>query len=474
MTEFLHTILPRILTHWDGLILFYMLMINSVYMLLLILAIPKVYKRYKESEIENFEILMGSNSLPPITIVAPAYNEEANIALSVRSMLGLSYPNLEVIVVNDGSTDGTMEELKKEFQLRETSPAIEIKLKTKKIRAHYSSELYKNLRVIDKDNGGKADSLNVGINASESPFFMALDADTIIEHDALQRMVRPILTQENVVAAGGTIRIANGSVVNKGRVVKVRFPTQILPAIQVVEYLKSFLFGRVGWNSLGGNLVVSGAFGLFNKQVIVDVGGYLTGTVGEDIELTMRIHHELRRKKIKYNVAYIPDPVAWTEAPSTLSMLGRQRDRWHRGLADSLWRHKAMCFNPKYGWIGLVGYPFQLFGELLAPVVEMLGYLFIIVAISRDSLDTHYLLLFFGVTCFFSMILTTFSILLEEATFKKYSNSGDVLRMFFCTLVENLGYRQLCIYWRLKGLFNYLRGKDNWGKMHRKGIGDNE
>ncbi len=456
----------------DNLILWYFLWINSVYILLIFLSFPEIYVRFREVNSEDLEVLLKSEAIPPISIVAPAYNEEVTIVDSAKSMLNLSYTNVNVILINDGSKDNTMQVLMDNFQLEKVPPAIPQYIKSKPVRGYYKSKLYPKLLVIDKENGGKADSLNAGINACVTPFFMAVDADTLIESDALRRMIRPVLTTRNTVASGGTIRIVNDCETDAGKVTKVVFPKSILPAIQTVEYLRAFLFGRLGWNILGGNLVISGAFGLFNREAVLDVGGYRTDTVGEDMELVVRLHHELKKQKKPFRVEFIPDPVAWTEVPSTLKVLSRQRERWHRGLIDTLWRHREMFMNPRYGITGLFTFPFFVLGELMAPVIEMIGYLGLIAGLILKVIDWKFAMLFFVVAWGLMMILTIFTIIMEETTFKKYSGFKDIVKMILFTIVESLGYRQLTVIWRLQAFYKYLRKDQSWGKMTRAGFSD--
>jgi cellulose synthase/poly-beta-1,6-N-acetylglucosamine synthase-like glycosyltransferase len=459
----------------DHLILFYFIGLNSIYLLLLVLSIPEILLRFKEINSEDIVDLLKSESIPPISVIAPCYNEELSILESVYSMLHLSYPNIEVIVVNDGSTDKSLQNLIFRYKLRKIPPATSSFLNTAKVLNYYRSDFYPNLIVVDKVNGGKADALNAGINVCSSPFFMAVDSDTIIERDALRRMIRPVLTEPNTIASGGTIRIVNNCKVESGRVVEVNYPKNMLAMIQVVEYLRAFLFGRLGWNHLGGNLVISGAFGLFNKEAVINVGGYLTDTVGEDMELTVRLHRYYREKKIPYHIAFIPDPVAWTEVPETLSVLGHQRERWHRGLIDTLHRHRKMLLNTKYGIVGFLSFPFMYFGEMLSPLVEIFGYIGMGVGIYFGTIEWKFAMMFFLVAWGLSLILTIYTILLEEFTFRRYSKLTDFFRMIFAAIMENFGYRQIMVFYRLSGFISIIRKNKKWGKMKRKGfLGEEE
>jgi cellulose synthase/poly-beta-1,6-N-acetylglucosamine synthase-like glycosyltransferase len=342
---------------------------------------------------------------------------------------------------------------------------------TKQVRGLYRSRRYPSLLVVDKENGGKADALNAGLNLASGELVCAIDADTLIEPDALQRMVRPFLLSDDVLAAGGTIRLVNGSSVAGGRVVKTRVPRQLLAGVQTVEYLRAFLFGRLGWNRLGGNLIISGAFGLFQREPVIAAGGYTHDTVGEDMELVLRLRrrgYELGGPK---RVDFIPDPVAWTEAPETARVLGRQRDRWHRGLSDTLWRHRRVLFNPRYGAMGLVIYPYFCFVELLAPVIEALGLLGLAVGVAVGAVDLTFAGLFFLVAYGLGLILGVMTLMLEEFSFHRYEGLDDRALLVLWAALEQFGYRKLTVFWRMRGLIRFLRGRRDWGAMQRKGFG---
>lgn len=459
-----------VLYHFDWAVFYYFIFVNGFYTMLLILSIPELFRNYALSRDENLKRLFESDASPAITLLAPAYNEEATIVESLSAMLTIEYPDLQVVVVNDGSGDRTMDVLKTAFSLFEMPPVFRRLLPTAEVRALYRSHRFSALTVVDKENGGKADALNAALNVAGTPLVCAMDADTLIEPDALLRMVRPFLMKENTVAAGGTIRIANDCVVDKARVVKVRPPRRFLPAVQVVEYLRAFLFGRLGINRLGGNLVISGAFGLFSRKAVLDAGGWLRGTVGEDMELVVRMHRIMCEKRTPYLVDFIPDPVAWTEAPETLKVLSRQRERWHRGLTDTLARHKIMFCNPRYGPIGMIVFPYFVIVEWLAPVVELLGYAGLAIGLWFGIVDWFFAALFFSAAYGLGVVLSLFSIVLEEAFYQRFPRTRHILYLVAIALLENLGYRQLTVLWRVKGIVRYLRGETSWGRMERRGF----
>jgi cellulose synthase/poly-beta-1,6-N-acetylglucosamine synthase-like glycosyltransferase len=414
--------------------------------------------------------LLSSTLSPTISILAPAFNEESTIEASLRALLALQYPGLEVIVISDGSKDRTVEVLIESFALVPVKTIYEMRIKTKQVRTLYRSSTYPALVVVDKENGGKADALNVGLSFAKGELVCAMDADTLIEADGLQRMVRPFLYATDVVATGGTIRVVNGSEVKFGRVVKTHVPTNALAGIQVVEYLRAFLFGRLGWNRLGGNIIISGAFGLFRRESVVSAGGYLHDTVGEDMELVLRLKRLSYERGGPGKIAFVPDPVAWTEVPESLKVLGRQRDRWHRGLADVLWRHRRMLLNPRYGVTGLVVFPYYTFIELLSPVIEAIGIISLAVGLIFHIVDWNFALLFYLTAYGLGTALTAFTLILEDLSFHRYETFRDRTLLFWWALVENLGYRQMTVYWRLRGLWKFIRGRKDWGVMERKGF----
>jgi cellulose synthase/poly-beta-1,6-N-acetylglucosamine synthase-like glycosyltransferase len=460
----------QLLIKGEFVVVVYFLVVNGWYMLLLVSSLLEMRRHMLLIADESRHLLLSSTLSPTISILAPAFNEESTIEGSLRALLALQYPNLEVIVISDGSKDRTVQILIERFDLVPVKMIYEQRVKTKPVRALYRSSTYPALVVVDKENGGKADALNVGLSFAKGELVCAMDADTLIEADGLQRMIRPFLYATDVVATGGTIRVVNGSEVKFGRVVKTRVPTNPLAGIQVVEYLRAFLFGRLGWNRLGGNIIISGAFGLFRRESVLRAGGYLHDTVGEDMELVLRL------KRLSYEgggpgkIAFVPDPVAWTEVPESVKVLGRQRDRWHRGLADVLWRHRRMLLNPRYGVTGLVVFPYYAFVELLAPVIEAVGLISLAFGLIFGIVDWNLAALFYLTAYGLGTALTAFTLILEDVSFHRYETFRDRALLFLWALLENLGYRQMTVYWRLRGLWKFLRGRKDWGAMERKGF----
>ncbi len=470
ITDVLGRVMHEVLLKGELLTLIYFFAVNGWYLVLLVSAALEMRRHVLLITDESRHLLLGSTLSPGISILAPAYNEEATIEGSLRALLALQYPGLEVIVISDGSKDRTVQVLVEKFDLVPVKTIYERRIKTKPVRDLYRSATYPGLVVVDKENGGKADALNVGLSFARSELICAMDADTLIEGDGLQRMVRPFLHFPDVVATGGTIRVVNGSEVRFGRIIKTRVPSRPLAGIQVVEYLRAFLFGRLGWNRLGGNLIISGAFGLFRKESVLAAGGYLHDTVGEDMELVIRLKRLSYERGGPGRIAFVPDPVAWTEVPESLKTLGRQRDRWHRGLADVLWRHRGMFMNPRYGVTGVFVFPYFVFVELLAPVIEAIGLIAIVTGLIFGRRDWTFLVLFYLTAYGLGTALTAYTLVLEDLSFHRYESFRDRWLLFWWALLENLGYRQITVYWRLRGLWKFLRGRKEWGVMERKGF----
>ena len=462
--------LGALLTWTEHAVFWYMLILNSSYAGLLCLAIVELAEQWQLADDSQTGLELGSHALPPISVLVPAYNEEATIVSSVISFLTLEYPRHDVVVVNDGSRDATMDVMMAEFDLYQVPPVVHVRIQSAPVRAYYRSRRFSRLMVIDKENGGKADSLNAALNAARHPYVLAVDADTIVEPDALIRLSRPFTLGKKVAAIGGTVRVANGCRVSHGRVFDPRVDSRLLPGIQTVEYLRAFLFGRLGFNRLGGNMIISGAFGLFSRSHMLAIGGYEHGNVTEDMDLVVRLHRWLREHRDPAIVTFIPDPVAWTEVPTTLAVLGRQRERWHRGLIATMWTRRSMLFNPRDGVIGMVSFPFFFFGEMLAPLIELLGYIMAGAALVSGRFNGSFALLFFAVSVGYGALLSFWTVLLEQMTFRRYRDAHDFWRMLAFALLENVGYRQLTAWWRLKAFYNFAKGERGWGKMVREGF----
>lgn len=452
-------------------VLFYFIVINAIYSLLTIFSFFSIRRYMRESIfMREYKKLFWSSFYKPISVLSPAYNEEATIADSVKSLLQLRYPQYEIIVINDGSIDGTLDILIKEYNMKRSFRHHDISVPCQEIEAIYSSVDYPNLIVVDKVNGGKADALNAGINVSQYPLVSAIDADSILEPEVMAKLAQPFLKNPKTIAVGGIVRIVNGCTVRAGEVTKIALSPRLLPNFQIVEYLRSFLFGRVGWDVFNGLLVISGAFGLFRKDAVIACGGYRHDTVGEDMELVVKMHRTMCEKKVPYRITFVPEPVCWTEVPESLKILGRQQNRWQRGLIESLMLHRKMLFNPRYGVIGLFAMPFFFFFEMLGPVVELAGYIVFPLSLVFGIVNLPFAILFFFVAIVLGIILSVSSLVLEELSFRKYPSLRHIVILFAFSVLENFGYRQLHTWWRFRGIIDYLMKKKSWGVMERKGM----
>jgi cellulose synthase/poly-beta-1,6-N-acetylglucosamine synthase-like glycosyltransferase len=455
----------------DWFFLFYFLALNLSYAFLVILSFKEIIVQKLRLSVSILLDAESNRYTPPISIIAPAFNEEATILTSVRALLSLNYPEFEVIVVNDDSKDSTLRLLTETFNLYHVEPICRSRLESQPIRSIYRSKNVRNLIVVDKENGGKADALNCGLNVAKFPLFCGIDADTLILPDALLKLVTPFIEDPiQTIVSGGTIRVANDCTVKDGQVQEVHLPKNPWARFQVVEYLRAFLFGRIGWNSIGGTLIISGAFGLFRRDTVIDSGGYEHRSVGEDMELIVRLHRLMRQKRRPYHIKFVWESVCYTEVPEDSEVLSRQRDRWQRGLMDTLWRHRVMMFNPRYGVIGMLSFPFFFIFELLGPIIEILGLLMISISYLLGFLDITFMLLFLVVSMLFGSIISVGTLVLEEISFGKYQGNRDFMRLVLFAFLENVGYRQMTLVWRVKGIWAYLRGDRRWGKMKRKGF----
>jgi cellulose synthase/poly-beta-1,6-N-acetylglucosamine synthase-like glycosyltransferase len=453
-------------------IIVYVAVINAIYFFLTMMGFFALRRYHARLTFEQRYLLIRSPLVPEISVIAPAYNEAVTCRESVKAMLKLNYPRIQVIVVNDGSTDDTLKILIEEFRLYRSARAPLGPLPHKPIRAIYESRDPIRLLVVDKENGGKADSLNAGLDVARSPLVAAVDSDSLIEPDALLQAVKPFLEDpDRTLACGGMIRVVNGCDVHNGRVTKVSTGRSVLALFQSIEYIRAFLGGRVALSFLNSLLIISGAFGVFRRDVVVQSGGFAVRTVGEDMELVVRLHQQWREKKADYGIRYVPEPVCWTEVPESLKVLKRQRNRWQRGTVESISMHRRVLLRPKFGMLGLFAVPYFALFEMFGPAVETAGYIATGLGLALGVISKEVASLFFVVSVGFGIVLSTSAVLLEEFTQRRYPKALDVIRLFAVAILENLGFKQLMTYWRTEGLIDGLKGKTGWGKMERKGFG---
>jgi cellulose synthase/poly-beta-1,6-N-acetylglucosamine synthase-like glycosyltransferase len=468
------SVLINIILFFNGLVLAYFILVNGTYLVLNVIAYRTLRRYDFIRAVTDYDQPFYSTFYKPISIIVPAYNEEMTIIDTVKSILFLRYPEFEVLVVNDGSEDETLEVLKQAFSLEESEETYDNEIPCGEIRAVYHSFAYPNLKVVDKENGGKGDALNAGINVSTFPLFCNIDADSLIDAWSLLQIVKPFVEDHRVQAAGGVIRVANDCEIQSGEVREVRLSHSWLVRFQIVEYLRAFLFGRVGWSSLQTLMIISGAFGVFRRRAAVRAGGYRTDTVGEDMELVLRLHRTMRREDKDYRVVFYADPVCWTQVPDNFRGLSRQRRRWQRGLGESLMKNWQMTLNPRYGSVGLLGFPFFILFELFSPIIEFCGYIVFILALILGIINTPFVIAFLVAAILLGILLSVSSIFLEEISFHKYPTLRDVMILCFFAVLENFGYRQLTVWWRLRGMVEIVFHRRDWGKAERRRFDEGE
>lgn len=457
------------------LFLAYGVLICSGYIFAAVFSFMEI-KEYKRSyNLPNEIAMLQSANLPAISVLAPAYNEEANVVENVRSLITVNYPTYEIVVINDGSKDGTLSRLIETFQMIKDNTLTYSYISTKEVRGVYKSQVkaFKNLTVIDKVNGGKADALNVGINICRHDIVCCIDVDCILEKDAMLKLIKPFLNVERkVIASGGVIRVANSCIIEDGRIIEVRLPEKFVARAQVVEYFRAFLMGRMAWSRLNGLLLISGAFGMFDKQIVIEAGGYNHNTVGEDMELLVRMRRVMHEKNVPYTVGFIPDPLCWTEVPQTWSVLKRQRNRWTRGTIETLKLHRKMLYNRKYGILGMLSMPYWLFFEWLAPIIEFTGILLFFILVVLGKIDWQMFTVFFVVIYTFSILYSITALFFEEYSFQQYKKPKYMFKLLGTALLEPLIYHPYVMWAAIMGNIDLIRGKKTWGAMQRTGLGN--
>ncbi|MBX2906869.1 MAG: glycosyltransferase family 2 protein [Taibaiella sp.] len=445
------------------------------YMVIGIASIGGSREYMYKNEFTDFRLLASSPHAPSVSILAPAYNEGATIIENVRSLLSLYYSNLEVVVINDGSKDDCLQKLIDGYDLEKIDFHVQYKIATKEVRGVYRSRkaVYKRLVVVDKVNGGKADALNVGINVSSNDYIVCIDVDCILEQDSLLKMMKPFLeeTGKKVIASGGVVRIANSCEIKDGRLEKIRLPENYWARMQSLEYIRAFIIGRMAWARINGLLLISGAFGAFDKQIAIEAGGYNHKTVGEDMELVVRMRRYMEEQRRPYRVTYIPDPLCWTEAPESTKILGRQRNRWTRGTIETLKMHSPLFLNPRYGVMGMLSYPFWFFFEMLAPLIEFFGMVVFTILSIMGLINWHAFLALLAFIISFGYLFSAFAAYMEVATFNMYRRRTDMMKLLLTALTEPFVFHPFVVWAAIKGYVDIIRKKNSWGEMTRQGFG---
>ncbi|MBO9152389.1 glycosyltransferase family 2 protein [Chitinophaga sp. GCM10012297] len=446
------------------------------YAVLAICSLIAVRKWVMSEKYQGGDVLLTSPLAPGISVIAPAFNEGLTIIYNVRSLLTLKYVRYEIIVVNDGSTDNSMEQLIKEFSLVPVDFAYNAKIQTRPVKKIYKSTdpAYAKLTIIDKVNGkSKADAVNAGINAAAFDHFVCTDVDCVLDENTIIELIKPVMKEKKkrVIAIGATLRVANSNIFDQGVMVGVRPPKQLLPRFQEVEYIRAFVLGKMGWTLMNCVPNVSGGLGLFDKEITIRCGGYDHTSFGEDMELMTRMCRYAQDNKIPYAIRYIPQTLCWTEVPSTIKIFGRQRTRWARGLAQLMHTHFSMFLKPKYGRMGMIVFPYNFFFELLAPIIEFAGivYYIVMVAMGHINWPTALVLLVFVYT--YSIMITTLAILYDQITFRYYNSWRDVALLCLTPFLEFFLYHPLIVFFSLRGYYFFLTGKKaGWGNMQRRGF----
>ncbi|WP_211147014.1 glycosyltransferase family 2 protein [Paenibacillus dokdonensis] len=446
------------------------MIVNILYFAIMGLSYRNISTIFRRSKYSSYNTLSGSELVPSVSLLVPAYNEELTIIENVYCLMTLNYPNYEVIVINDGSSDETLSVLISEFKLEKMSnPEIRGTIETNDMRGIYHNPDYPQLFIIDKVNGGKADSLNAGINFSHYPLISSIDADSLLEKDALIRMARMYMENpEEMVAIGGDVRIANGCLIENGAVKKVSLPRKIWPMFQSIEYLKAFLGGRIGWSHINGLVIVSGAFGLFRKDYVIAVGGYRGGYPGEDMNIIIKLHRYMLSHKLPYKVAFCPEAVCWTQAPDSYKIISNQRMRWGRGNLKNMIENRGMLFNPKYKVMGMITMPYNVLFETFNPYFRITGLLALIGYTLLDMTHWRILLTFFLLNFLSGYLLSVGAIILEEIAFRRFKKLSDLWKMLLFSALKFAGYHQLGVIWRVQGHIQYLRKNNSWGAMTRQ------
>lgn len=457
----------HLLIYFNYFILFYLIFINFTYTFIFLLSIRAISIHRKKNRYWSYKDMIDSSYIPSLSIIVPCYNEALTIVDNIKSLLRSEYREFQLVIVNDGSTDETMEVLRKEFQLQRVDMSYKEEIKTKKVNNIYLSTLDDKIIVLDKEQGGKADALNSGINISKYSMITAIDADSIIESDSLLRIVRPFIENPDVVVSGGIVRPINDSVINKGFIEKIKLGKKSIVRFQIVEYLRAFLFGRIGFGEVNALMIISGAFGVFKRKVIIEAGGYTANTIGEDMELIVKIHRMMKETGEKYKIVFEPWAVCWTQVPEDMKTLKNQRKRWQKGLMDTMLYHKSMLFNLKYGTVGLIGMPYFFFIEMLGPVIEITGYIFFLISLWYGNISYEFAIIFFSFAVLYGIFLSIGAILLDEYNFKKSTSISDYIILVIYSILENFGYRQITTYWRFIAFWQYKIRDNKWGVMKR-------
>lgn len=470
MLEFSHIIYEVVI--W--LFLIYGTAVTLIYGWIGIYALGAVLRYKKENTFTDYSIIAANPNAPVFSVIAPAYNEGMTIVENVRSLLSLYYHNLEIIIVNDGSKDDSIQKLIEAYELESVAYFIQGKIETNAVRGVYKSKnpAFKKLIVVDKENGGKADALNVGVNISSGEYLVCIDVDCILEQDSILKLAKPMLeqTDKKFIACGGVIRLANNCVIENGKVVSVNMPKSLLGRTQALEYIRAFVLGRMAWSRASGLILISGAFGVFDRKIVLACGGYDKNTVGEDMELVVRMRKYMEERNEPYEVLTIPDPLCWTEVPESKDILRKQRNRWMRGTMETLWKHRKMMFNPKYKKLGMISLPYWFFFEFLGPLIEFSGYIIFIIFLLLGIINWPFFIVLFALVISMGFLYSIYAILVDLVSHQVYTKRKDFFRLIFTAFSEPFYFHPIVVKAGVNGFIDYFKKSHGWGEMTRQGF----
>lgn len=462
--------LTLIIDYLNMFFMYYVFIYALIFFISTIFSVLELNEDKRKRRYLNELSINSKDNYVPVSILVPAYNEEETVSDCINSLMYLDYPEYEIIVIDDGSNDNTSKVVIENFNLKKIARPIRRLVKCKNEEFVYKGKLKNSIKLtlVRKENGGKADALNMGINISKYPLFASLDADSILQRDSIRNISIPFIEDDETIAVGGNIKVANQVVLDKGNVVKILPPKKLLTIFQTIEYYRVFLTTRVWFNSFNGNLIISGAFGLFKKSAAINIGGYDTDTVGEDMDLVVKLHSFYRKNKIPYSIKYAHNAICWSQVPESLKDLKGQRRRWHIGLITSLVNHKYIFLNPKYGVVGIFSFLYFVVYELFSCIIDILGLIIVLISYFSGLLNIEFLFTFLIIYILYGIVVSITSVMLENYTSKHISSIGTLLKLIIFSIIESFGYRQLCSWYRITGFIGYRKRKHQWSKINRK------
>ena len=446
----------------------YLLVIYGMYVWLMLVGFAETRRRLRERAGDDLDMLAATRFAPGVSVIIPAYNESGGMADAVRSLLEIDYPDFEVIVVNDGSTDDTLHRLVESLGLVPVGASSRDVVVSEPVTGYYRRPGDRRLLVVDKPNGGKADALNAGLNHCRHRYVCAVDADMVFTRTALSRAMREIVSDPaHIVGLTSFFEIAREPVRSLEDGVRFTGPdTRPIFAFQTLEYLRSFFNNRIPWARHNFMLCAAGAFQIWRRDLVDEVGGWSPDFTCEDIELTFRVHRVLRARGAEYRIACLPDCVGVTEGPDTLRKLVAQRERWQRVILETCWDNRGMWFNPRYGKVGVLGLPYYLLSEIVAPVIEVLALATLAASAATGLVDWQEFVVLTLLIMLVNSALTTGALLMLDLNARTYRLSR-MIRLLALMPLEMIVYRPIMAWARVKGTWRYARGDKGWHKFER-------